>query len=56
MIFMRALLIDGVQVCQVKAYYTELSTTCPCMALSGFSCGLLTQELKGIFDKVQAMV
>ena len=33
MIFMRALLTDGVRVCQVKAYYTELATTCPCMAL-----------------------
>ena len=27
MIFMRALLTDGVQVCQVKAYHTELATT-----------------------------
>ena len=35
MIFMRALLIDGVQVCQVKAYHAELATTCPCMALTG---------------------
>ena len=28
MIFMRA------RVCQVKAYHTELPTTCPCMALT----------------------
>ena len=34
MIFMRALLTDGVQVCPVKAYRTELATTCPCMALT----------------------
>ena len=33
MIFMRALLKDGVRVRQVKAYHTELATTCPCMAL-----------------------
>ena len=33
MIFMRSLLTDGVGVCQVKAYHTELATTCPCMAL-----------------------
>ena len=32
MILMRALLTDGVRVCQVKAYHTELATTCPCMA------------------------
>ena len=32
-IFMRALMTDGVSVCQVKAYHTELATTCPCMAL-----------------------
>ena len=31
---MRALLTDGVRVCQVKAYHTELATTCPCMALT----------------------
>ena len=34
MIFMRALLTDGVRVCQVRAYYTELATTCHCMALT----------------------
>ena len=34
MIFMRALLTDGVQVCPVKAYCTELATACPCMALT----------------------
>ena len=34
MIFTRALLTDGVQVRQVKAYHTELATTCPCMALT----------------------
>ena len=34
MIFMRALLTDGVRVCQVRAYHTELATTCPCMALT----------------------
>ena len=34
MIFMRALPTDGVRVCQVKAYHTELATTCPCMALT----------------------
>ena len=34
MIFMRALLTDGVRVCQVKVYHTELATTCPCMALT----------------------
>ena len=33
MIFMRSLLTDGVGVCQVNAYHTELATTCPCMAL-----------------------
>ena len=33
MIFMRALLTDGVGVCQAKAYHTELATTCPCMVL-----------------------
>ena len=33
MIFMRALLTDGVRVCQVKAYHTELATTYFCMAL-----------------------
>ena len=31
---MRALLTDGVRVCQVKAYHTELAITCPCMALT----------------------
>ena len=35
MIFMRTLLTDGVRVCQVKAYRTELATTCLCMALTG---------------------
>ena len=34
MMFMRALLTDGVQVCPLKAYCTELATTCPCMALT----------------------
>ena len=34
MIFMRALLTDGVRACQVKAYHTELATPCPCMALT----------------------
>ena len=34
MIFMRALLTDGVRVCQVRAYHTELATTCHCMALT----------------------
>ena len=34
MIFMRALLTDGLRVCQVKAYHTELGTTCLCMALT----------------------
>ena len=34
MIFMRALLTDRVQVCPVKAYRTELATTCPCMTLT----------------------
>ena len=33
-IFMRALLTDGVQVCQVNAYHTVLATTCSCMALT----------------------
>ena len=33
MIFMRALLTDEIRVCQVKAYQTEMATTCPCMAL-----------------------
>ena len=31
---MRALLTDGVGVCQVKAYHRGLATTCPCMALT----------------------
>ena len=34
MILMRALLTDGVRVCQVRAYHTELATTCHCMALT----------------------
>ena len=34
MIFMRALLTDGVRVYQVKACHTELATTCLCMALT----------------------
>ena len=34
MIFMKALLTDGAQVCQVKAYHTVLATNCPCMALT----------------------
>ena len=33
MIFMRALLTDGVRVCHVKAYHTELAATCLCVAL-----------------------
>ena len=33
MIFMRALLTDGVRGCQVKALHRELVTTCPCMSL-----------------------
>ena len=33
MIFMRALLTDGIRVCQVKAYHTELASACPWMAL-----------------------
>ena len=33
LIFMRALLTDGVRVCRVKAYHTELATASSCMAL-----------------------
>ena len=35
MMFMRALLTDGVRVGQVKAYHTKLATTYPYMALTG---------------------
>ena len=34
MIFMRVLLTDGVRVCHIKSFHTELATSCPCTAFT----------------------